>query len=132
MKIFSALTFLLFIYCLSFGQSHQSLDTIHAPASYENIYNRPLYSDSLSSSFLIFIKKEVKSHKHVTHTEHVTILEGEGEMTLGEKKFTVKKGDIIFIPKNTFHSLKTTSQTPVKVLSIQSPGFDGTDRVLAE
>lgn len=125
-------------FCLSilsgfcFSQNFQSLDTIKAPASYENIYNRPVYSDSLASSFVIFIKKEVKAHKHILHTEHVTILEGEAEMTLGDKKFTVKKGDIIFIPKNTFHSLKTTSQIPVKVLSIQAPRFDGTDRVMAE
>lgn len=116
-------------YC--FGQNYQSLDTVKAPAAYENIYNRPLFSDSLASSFIIFIKKEVKSHKHLTHTEHVTILEGEGEMILGDKKFTVRKGDIIFIPKNTFHSLKTTSAVPVKVLSVQSPRFDGTDRVMA-
>lgn len=125
-------------FCLSilsgfcFSQNFQSLDTIKAPVSYENIYNRPVYSDSLASSFVIFIKKEVKAHKHISHTEHVTILEGEGEMTLGDKKFTVKNGDVIFIPKNTFHSLKTTSQIPVKVLSIQAPRFDGTDRVMAE
>jgi mannose-6-phosphate isomerase-like protein (cupin superfamily) len=116
----------------SFGQTFQSLDTIQPPASYENIYNRPVYSDSLSSSFVIFIKKEVKSHKHVTHSEHVYILDGNGEMMLGEKKFPVKKGDLIFIPKNTFHSLKTTSATPVKVLSVQSPLFDGKDRIMAE
>ena len=127
--LFSLFFSLITLGCLS--QNHQSLDTIKPPASYENIYNRPLYSDSLSSSFIIFIKKEVKSHKHLTHTEHVTILEGEGEMILGEKNFMVKKGDIIFIPKNTFHSLKTTSAVPVKVLSVQSPRFDGTDRVMA-
>ncbi len=131
MKMLLTLSLALFAFC-SYGQNRQSLDTIKPPAAYENIYNRPLYSDSLTSSFVIFIKKEVKAHKHVMHTEHVTVLEGEGEMTLGDKKFTVKKGDIIFIPKNTFHSLKTTSAIPVKVLSVQSPRFDGTDRVMAE
>jgi quercetin dioxygenase-like cupin family protein len=81
---------------------------------------------------VIFIKKEVKKHKHQFHTEHVYILEGEGEMLLGEKKLKVKKGDILFIPKNTIHSLKVTSKEPVKVLSIQSPYFDGKDRILIE
>lgn len=70
---------------LCFSQTFQSLDTVKDPAAYENIYSRPIYSDSLSSSFVIFTKKEVKLHKHVSHTEHVTILEGEGEMTLGDK-----------------------------------------------
>ncbi|MBI2269489.1 MAG: cupin domain-containing protein [Bacteroidetes bacterium] len=117
---------------VSNAQSYQSLDTIKAPADFENIYSRPLYTDSLASSFVIFIKKEVKIHKHITHTEHVYILEGDGEMTLGDKKFKIKKGDMVFIPQNTPHSLKTTSKLPVKVVSLQSPMFDGKDRVFIE
>ena len=115
-----------------FGQNLQSLDTIQPPADYENIYFRPVYSDSLVSSFVIFVKKQVREHKHVTHTEHVYILDGTGEMTLDKKTFPVKKGDVISIPKNTFHSLKTTSVTPIKVFSLQAPVFDGKDRVFAE
>lgn len=126
--------FLYFILTCLLGkaQSFQSLDTIKAYENYENVYLRKLYSDSLASSFVIFIKKEVKSHKHAFHSEHVYILDGTGEMTLKKKKFTVKKGDMIFIPKNTFHALKVSSSTPVKVLSVQSPMFDGTDRVMEE
>jgi mannose-6-phosphate isomerase-like protein (cupin superfamily) len=117
---------------VSKAQTYQSLDTIKAPADLDNIYSQPLYSDSLTSSFLIFIKKEVKLHKHVTHTEHVYVLEGEGEMMLGDKKIKVKKGDVVFMPKNTAHSLKTTSTIPVKVVSIQAPVFDGKDRIFIQ
>lgn len=130
-KFVFTISFALLIF-VSKGQSFQSLDTIKAPAGFENIYSRPLYADSLASSFVIFIKQEVKAHKHITHTEHVYILEGDGEMTLGDKKFKVKKGDVVFIPKNTPHSLKTTSALPVKVVSLQSPMFDGRDRVFIE
>lgn len=114
------------------AQNFQSLDTIKAPKVYENIYSKLIASDSLSSSFIIFIKKEVKKHKHVSHSEHVYILAGEGEMVLGDKIIKVKKGDIVFIPKNTAHSLKVTSKEPVKVLSVQSPYFDGKDRIFIE
>lgn len=114
------------------AQNFQSLDTIKAPGGFESIYMRPVYSDSLVSSFVIFIRKEVKAHKHVTHTEHVYVLEGKGEMTLGNKAFEVKKGDMIFIPKNTVHSLKVSSDIPVKVLSVQAPHFDGKDRIFVE
>lgn len=132
-KTYSFLTILFTLLLITAkAQSYQSIDTINAPADFENIYSRTLYSDSLASSFLIFIKKEVKAHKHITHTEHVYILEGDGEMTLGDKKFKVKKGDVVFIPKNTPHSLKTTSALPVKVVSLQSPMFDGRDRVFIE
>lgn len=114
------------------AQSYQSLDTIKAPAVYDNIYSRSIASDSLVSSFVIFIKKEVKKHKHILHSEHVYVLDGEGDMLLGEKLFKVKKGDILFIPKNTIHALKVTSATPLKVLSVQAPLFDGSDRVFVE
>ena len=110
-------------------ETNQSLDTIKAPLALENIYNRPLYSDSLTSSFVIFIKKEVKEHKHVTHAEHVIVLEGEAIMKLDGRSFKIKKGDVIFIPENTWHYVKTTSKIPLKVISIQAPNFDGKDRV---
>lgn len=125
--------FLLFLFPLfTQAQIQQSLDTIKAPAVYDNIYSTKISSDSLSSGFVIFIKKEVKKHKHIEHTEHVYVLEGEGEMILGDKTIQVKKGDIIFIPKNTVHSLKVNSKSPMKVLSIQSPFFDGKDRIFVE
>ena len=123
---------LLFTGFLSSAQNFQSLDTINPPASFDNIYSRPIHSDSLSSSVLIFIKKEVKPHKHVFHTEQVYIVEGEGEMVVGEKKMPVKKGDMILIPKGMVHSLSVTSKAPVKVLSVQAPMFDGKDRVMVE
>ncbi len=116
----------------STAQSLESLDTIKAPKNYENIYVKKIASDSLTSSFIIFIKKKVKKHKHVYHSEHVYILAGEGEMLLGNKTIHVKKGDIIFIPKNTVHSVKVTSKIPMKVLSIQSPKFEGKDRVFVD
>ncbi len=126
--------YFIFLFLPSFlkAQSFQSLDTVKAPAMYDNIYSRTIASDSLVSSFVIFIKKEVKKHKHITHSEHVYVLEGEGEMLVDEKIFKVKKGDIVFIPKNTIHSLKVISVAPVKVLSVQAPMFDGKDRVFVE
>ena len=131
MKIIASFFFMVSALC-SFSQNYQSLDTVKAYGDYENIYLRKLNSDSLASSFVIFIKKEVKAHKHVFHSEHVYILDGEGEMTVGAQKMIVKKGDMIFIPKGTVHSLAVTSKIPVKVLSVQAPMFDGKDRVMVE
>ncbi|MBL7889776.1 MAG: cupin domain-containing protein [Bacteroidia bacterium] len=126
------LVFFFVLPLISIGQTFQILDTIKAPAAYENIYSRAIASDSLSSSFVIFIKKEVKKHKHLEHSEHIYVLEGEGDMLLGDKMIRIKKGDVLFVPKNTPHYLKVTSKEPVKVLSIQSPYFDGKDRVFIE
>jgi mannose-6-phosphate isomerase-like protein (cupin superfamily) len=95
-------------------------------------FSKSLFTDSLVSSSVICISKEVKLHKHLEHAEHVLVLEGEGEMRLGTEVFVIKKNDLIFIPKNTPHAVKTTSSIPLKVLSIQAPLFDGKDRVMLE
>lgn len=114
------------------AQKHVNIDTVGLKTVSDNIYNSPLFGDSLASSFVIVIKKEVKLHKHLAHSEHVVVLEGSGKMNLGGKQIDIKKGDVIFIPKNTPHSLKAIGNTPVKVLSVQAPYFDGKDRQFIE
>lgn len=114
------------------AQSVIDTDTIGDAFKGGGIYNKHLFSDSLSSSFCIVIKKEVKAHKHVFHTEQVQVLEGTGTMMLDNKTFPVKKGDLIFIPRNTVHAVTSTGKVPLKVLSVQSPRFDGSDRVMAK
>lgn len=107
-------------------------DTIKIPDTVSNIWVERISGDSLSSGFIITIKNEVKSHKHNYHSEHVSILEGTGIMKLGKKSFEINPGMVIFIPKGTVHWVKTTSKIPLKVLSVQSPYFDGKDRVIAD
>ncbi len=115
-----------------YAQSSMNIDTVQIREPYDNVLIKKLNSDKNASTFLIFIKKEVKLHKHITHSETIIILEGTGVMNLGDKNFEVKKGDIIFVPENTPHSVKVTSEIPLKVISIQAPEFDGKDRVFVD
>jgi len=62
----------------------------------------------------------------------VYVLEGTGMMQLGDPTLVITSGSYINIPKNTVHSVKVTSDTPMKVLSIQSPKFTGKDRHFLE
>ena len=96
---------------------------------FDNIKVQKLSSDDRASSFLIWVKKEVKAHWHELHTENLYVIDGTGDMTVGEKEFQLKPGDHITIPMNVVHSVKVTSQTPLKVLSIQAPEFLGKDRI---
>ncbi len=96
------------------------------------VQNVPLHSDSLASSFLLCITGEVPLHLHRTHTEHVSVLDGEGLMTLGDTVFTVRAGQVLTIPKGTPHAVKRTGPEPLKVLSVQAPWSDGTDRVFLD
>lgn len=92
----------------------------------------PLHSDSTCSSFLICIDTEVKPHLHRVHTEHVFVLDGEGIMRLGDQQRRVKAGDTVVIPAGTAHSVKVTSKEPLRVVSVQAPRFDGSDRVFVD
>lgn len=123
--------FLLTFSLTCFSQGVTSSDTINAPTADRN-YVKALYSDSLSSSFIIVIPKEVKLHYHVFHTEQVVVISGEADMILGEQKIHIKAGDVVFIPKGTRHAVMVTSAEPLKVISIQAPQFDGSDRVLLD
>ena len=114
---------------LVFSQEVTNLKDIQPHEKYENILVKKLDTDNNSTSFVIWIKKGVKSHKHETHSEIISVIKGEGVMTINKKSFDIKSGDYFRIPENTFHSLKVTSNNPMKVLSIQSPEFLGKDRV---
>jgi mannose-6-phosphate isomerase-like protein (cupin superfamily) len=89
----------------------------------------PLASDSLVSSYLIYIHDEVAPHYHALHSEHVLVIEGEGTMMLNDSLIYLKAKTAVFIPKGSIHSAKRTGDMPLKVLSIQAPFFDGRDRI---
>jgi quercetin dioxygenase-like cupin family protein len=95
---------------------------------FENLFIEKIAEDSLQSTFFIAIKKQVIHHYHKEHSECIVVLSGKGEMTVGEQKVILKHGVQINIPKNTIHAVTVTSKKPLRVISIQSPMFDGKDR----
>jgi mannose-6-phosphate isomerase-like protein (cupin superfamily) len=119
--------FLFFLFCAK-AQDVFSL----AELEYEGdlpVKVEPVATDSLASSYIIWIASEVKAHLHAAHTEYVVILEGAGTMLLGNQNLTVQKGDLVYIPNNTAHAVEVTSKERMKVLSIQCPEFKGKDRI---
>jgi len=130
-KIFAFISTLLIT--LNFiGQTVTNFDSIQPSEDYENIHVQKLDSDSLSTTFAIWVKLKVRMHKHAFHTENVYVSEGEGTFYLGDEQFPIKKGDLIVIPKNTWHGVDVTSTTAMKVISLQSPEFKGNDRIFKE
>jgi len=122
--------FLILIFTHEVVAQKINIDTISVPTSSLKVV--PLFHDSLSSSFFISVPQKVPLHKHLKHTEQIYIVSGEADMILGEKKFQIKKGDVVLIPANTPHAVNVTSREPLKCISIQAPYFDGSDRILLE
>ena len=130
MKILN-LILLMFLLNHSNAQEFVSSIDIIEPTNedYDNISITKLSSNSDATTFAIWIKKKVKIHKHINHTEHVYIKQGKGKFQLADSLYNVKTGDLIIVPKNTWHGVIVESRNPMKVISIQSPEFFGKDRV---
>ena len=96
---------------------------------FDNISVKKLSTNHKATTFAIWIKKRVKLHKHLYHTENVIIEEGRGKFQLGDSVYQVKKGDVIVIPQDTWHGVIVNSKETMKVISIQSPQFLGKDRI---
>jgi len=109
-----------------------STENIQPEKHYENINVIKLSSEINATTFAIWIKKSVRLHKHIQHVENVYIKEGSGDFQLGDTIYKVKSGDLITIPKNTWHGVKVNSKEAMKVISIQSPEFKGIDRIFKE
>ena len=131
MKASITLSFLFLINLVS-AQTIKSIFDLEPKEAYDNIYAQNIDTDSLSTTFAIWVKLKVKMHKHVNHVENVYIIEGNGEFTVSDSTYKVKKGDLIVIPKDTWHSVNVSSKNPMKVISIQSPEFKGLDRIFKE
>lgn len=131
MKLVISSLFILLMNMSAFSQEVNvtNLNTVIPEKSFDNVTLKKLYSDENSSYFVIWIKKDVASHKHADHSEGIIVLDGTGKMTLGKKSFEVKQGDHFVIPKNTYHAVEVTSKKPLKVVSIQAPKFTGEDRI---
>jgi quercetin dioxygenase-like cupin family protein len=122
----------LFVAFITLAQDIVKLKDLKAEKPFDNIYVKKVSDDNHQSTFVIWVKEKVRLHRHEHHTENIYVLEGKGEMIIGDEKFVIKKGDYFNIPENTPHGLNVLSSSPVKVLSIQSPQFLGNDRIFLE
>jgi mannose-6-phosphate isomerase-like protein (cupin superfamily) len=52
------------------------------------------------------------------------IVEGDGEMCLGEEKRSVRGGQAVFIPPRIFHQLTNTGSTPMRMIYCYGPAGD--------
>ncbi len=67
---------------------------------------------------------------HHKREEHWIITVGTAEMTLGEETRTVRRGDYIFIPKETRHRIANTSDSSVEFIEVQLGEYFGEDDIV--
>ena len=52
------------------------------------------------------------------------IVEGSGEMCLGEERMAVRAGQAVYIPQRVFHQLTNTGDTPMRMIYCYGPAGD--------
>ena len=129
MKSYLFIAFLIFSSIYQGQENIMKINQIKPSIEFENINIKKISSNPSSSTFAIWIKKKVKVHKHINHTENILIQSGYGQFRLNDSIYSVSSGDLIVVPKNTWHGVIIDSKEPMKVISIQSPEFFGNDRV---
>ena len=131
LQISKKMRFLLILFFLVFlNTAHgQYFKPKKSPSKLQENVVEKISEDSLHSTFLITIPKKVPLHFHKLHTENIVVLSGKALMKIGSDTLIIEKGDQITIPKETPHEvIEVISRKPLRVYSIQSPMFDGSDR----
>ncbi len=63
---------------------------------------------------------QVPWHNH-EQEEVYFMLEGRGEMCVGEERQTIKSGQAVYIPSNVFHQLTNLGDTPLRMIYCYGP-----------
>ena len=80
-----------------------------------------LISQKPSISFaLIKLSGKNKKCRNLTSNTYYYILGGDGSFIIDEKKYPVKKGDLVYVPKNSIYQ----DRGNLRMLSIAVPKFD--------
>jgi mannose-6-phosphate isomerase-like protein (cupin superfamily) len=88
---------------------------------------RELYRSPNLTMAHVEITGDAKSHLHKQMEEIYYVTKGEGELVIGDKVLKIREGDLIPIPKNTYHQLRKTNEAPFEIIFVTYPAFDMKD-----
>jgi len=93
---------------------------------------KELYSSKNVSIAHDIVLGTAQKHMHRKVEEIYYVEKGEGQIVIGEETLDIKEGDLIPIPKNTWHYLKKLEGKSLEVLVITHPKYIPEDLILAE
>ena len=62
-----------------------------------------------------------KTHAHEDAEQVFFVYEGRGEFLLGNDWFKISKGDLVYVPRNTIHAAKNSSESTLILLFMSVP-----------
>ena len=89
---------------------------------------RLVYASPDTSAYLIRINGSETPHYHDRHDLKVSVLSGSGVIHFLDHDVALDPGDVVFIPKGTYHWAESTADAATVVFATFSPAFDGKDK----
>ena len=85
----------------------------------------PIQATNFSMGFVILDANRGQVPWHNQEQEEIYfVLEGTGEMCLGDERRTLTAGQAVSIPSGTFHQLTNLGETPLKMIYVYGPAGD--------
>ena len=85
----------------------------------------PIQAASFSMGFVTLEPNGGQVPWHNQEQEEVyVVLEGTGEMCLGEERLLLQAGQAVYIPPGVFHQMTNLADTPMKMLYCYGPAGD--------
>jgi mannose-6-phosphate isomerase-like protein (cupin superfamily) len=85
----------------------------------------PIQAKNFAWGFVVLEPKGGQVPWHNQEQEEVYfVLEGNGEICLGEERQAISSGQAVWIPPTVFHQLTNTGDTPMKMMYCYGPAGD--------
>lgn len=85
----------------------------------------PIQARNFSMGFVTLEPRGGQVPWHNQEQEEVYfVVEGTGEMCLGEERQSLGTGQMVYIPSGVFHQLTNTGETPMKMIYCYGPAGD--------
>src|SRR5690349_11396597 len=95
---------------------HQPLESVMHEAALapgETFKIVELARDANTSHHIVSLTGAEPLHRHDTHDLIVFVLQGEGNMLIGDEEHPIGAHSVVYIPRATVHSMRDTSSTPI-------------------
>ena len=87
--------------------------------------NKPIIAEHFCMGHVTLAPKggQVPWHNH-ENEETYFIIEGKGEMCLGDERQEINTGQMVYIPSNVYHQLTNIGDTPLRMMYCYAPAGD--------
>ena len=95
----------------------------------ENVRIVPVERVTGGSAYLVQVRRGETPHRHLAHDLVVTVLAGQGVLTIGDAQRPLRAGDVAIVPRGVPHWFTNTGDRPSVTFAVFVPPLDAPDSV---